>query len=72
MRDSISLISYKDYKNQIEWAGVSVSLHELVLKEVLSKVDMDTLEGKQFDFIGCFTVSKPDLVNITPVKLTLK
>ncbi len=72
VRDSISLISYKDYKNQIEWAGVSVSLHELVLKEVLSKVDMDTLEGKQFDFIGCFTVSKPDLVNITPVKLTLK
>ena len=63
VRDSISLISYKDYKNQIEWAGVSVAFHELISKELLSKIDMDSLQGKKIDFIGCFTVSKPDLLN---------
>ena len=72
VRDSISLISYKDYKNQIEWAGVSVAFHELITKELLSKIDMNALEGKSIEFIGCFTVSKPDLVNITPVKITVK
>ncbi|MGN0894088.1 MAG: DUF2291 family protein [Succinivibrio sp.] len=72
VRDSISLISYKDYKNQIEWAQVSVAFHELIIKEIISRLDMATLEGKQVDFIGCFTVNRADLLQITPVKLTVK
>lgn len=72
VRDSISLISYKDYKNQIEWAQVSVAFHELIIKEIISQLDMATLEGKQVDFIGCFTVNRADLLQITPVKLTVK
>ncbi len=71
VRDSINLISYKDYKNQIEWAQVSVSLHNLILNEVLSKVDFDNLTGKKIEFIGCFTVGSGAL-RITPVELTVK
>ncbi|MGN1282091.1 MAG: DUF2291 domain-containing protein [Succinivibrio sp.] len=72
VRDSISLISYKDYKNQIEWAQVSVAFHDLICKEIINNLDMTTLEGKQVDFIGCFTVNRADLLQITPVKLTVK
>lgn len=72
VRDSISLISYKDYKNQIEWAEVSVAFHNLITKEILSQIDMNTLEGKKIEFTGCFTVARADLLQITPVKLSVK
>ena len=72
VRDSISLISYKDYKNQIEWAQVSVAFHDLILKQILSPIDLNATEGKQLDFIGCFTVARKGLIQITPVKLELK
>lgn len=72
VRDSISLISYKDYKNQIEWAEVSVAFHKLITEEILSKLDMNSLEGKKIEFTGCFTVARPDLLQITPVKLSVK
>jgi len=71
VRDSISLISYDDYTNQIEWAQVSVAFHELISKDVLSKINFDELKGKEFDFLGCFTV-KPGALAITPVELTVK
>jgi len=71
VRDSISLISYDNYKNQIEWAQVSVSFHQLIEKNVLSKVDIPSLQGKKVEFIGCFTV-KPGALQITPVELTVK
>ena len=72
VRDSISLISYKDYKNQIEWAQVSVAFHDLILKEIISTVDMNSIQGKSVDFIGCFTVGRPSQLVITPVELTVK
>ena len=71
VRDSISLISYDDYTNQIEWAQVSVAFHELITRDVLSKINMDEINGKDIDFIGCFTV-KPGPLQITPVELTVK
>ena len=71
VRDSINLISYKDYKNQIEWAQVSVAFHDLISKEILKPIDMKALVGKSIDFIGCFTVKSGPL-QITPVELTVK
>lgn len=72
VRDSISLISYKDYKNQIEWAEVSKAFHELILKEIISTNDLANAVGKKVEFTGCFTVSRPSQLNITPVSLVLK
>lgn len=69
VRDSINLISYKDYKNQIEWAQVSVGLHNLILDKVLKPIDLNSLEGKKIEFIGCFSVSRPSQLLITPVSL---
>ena len=72
VRDSISLISYKDYKNQIEWAQVSVAFHELIVRDVLSKINLEDTLDKDVDFIGCFTVARQGLIQITPVELTVK
>ena len=70
VRDTISLINYKDYKNQIEWAQVSVALHELVQKEVVTPVKPSELLNKKVSYIGCFTVgTSPKTLNITPVEL---
>ena len=72
VRDTIKLISYKDYKNQIEWAQVSVAFHNLISKEVLAPIDMASLQDKKVSFIGCFTVSRPSQIQITPVSLTVE
>ncbi len=72
VRDSISLISYKDYKNQIEWAQVSVAFHELITRDILSKLDMRNLLNKEVEFVGCFTVGRKGLLQITPVELLVK
>ena len=72
VRDSISLISYKDYKNQIEWAQVSVAFHKLITNSILSKLDMESLLNKEVEFIGCFTVGRKGLLQITPVELLVK
>ena len=72
VRDSISLISYKDYKNQIEWAQVSVAFHELITRDILSKLDMKNLLNKEVEFVGCFTVGRKGLLQITPVELLVK
>lgn len=69
VRDSINLISYKDYKNQIEWAQVSVALHNLILDEVLKPIDLNALEGKKIEFVGCFNPTRPSQILITPVSL---
>ena len=72
VRDSISLISYKDYKNQIEWAQVSVAFHDLISKQILAPIDMNNVANKTVEFIGCFTVARQGLIQITPVKLIVK
>lgn len=69
VRDTISKISYRDYKNQIEWAQVSVAFHDLISKEILAPIDMNSMQGKKVEFIGCFTVGRPSQILITPVSL---
>lgn len=72
VRDSISLISFKDYQNQIEWAQVSVAFHELIVRDVLSKIDIEGSLDKQVEFIGCFTVGAQNTLQVTPVELVVK
>ena len=69
IRDSISLISFKDYKNQIEWAQVSVAFHDLIVRDVLSQIDMNGVEGKNVSFTGAFTIARAGLLQIVPVEL---
>lgn len=72
VRDSLSFIKYEDYKNQVDWAKISQSIHDVINKNVIGAQDVGTLEGKTISFVGCFNVDKADELLITPVELTVK
>lgn len=69
IRDSLSFIKFGDYTNQQEYAAVSQSINEIVMKDVIHPDSAKELEGKEIRFLGCFTVSDNQTVLITPVKL---
>lgn len=72
VRDSLDFIKYEDYKNQVDWAKVSQSIHDVVNKDVIGKVDIKAISGKTVKFVGCFSVDKADELLITPVELTVQ
>lgn len=72
VRDSLDFIKYEDYKNQVEWANVSQSIHTVILKDVIDPLQVETLTGKTIDFVGCFTVSGNESLLITPVQATVR
>ena len=72
VRDSLDIIKFNDYKNQVDYAAVSKSIHDTIKKTVYGDVDAKTLVGKQIEFVGCFTFSKNEELIITPVSMTVK
>lgn len=72
VRDSLDFIKYEDYKNQVEWAAVSQSIHDTIQKDVIEPLDLDSLTGNTIEFLGCFSVSKDDEILITPVQLMVR
>ena len=72
VRDALDIIQFEDYKNQVDYAAVSQSIHDLILETVIEPVDLNSLQGAQIEFTGCFTVKDEELLIITPVSLTVK
>lgn len=72
VRDSLEIIKFEDYKNQVDYAAVSQGIHGIIQSTIIDKIDLTSLSGKQIEFTGCFTVDKEDLILITPVILTVK
>jgi predicted lipoprotein len=72
VRDSLDIIKFEDYKNQVDYAAVSQSIHQIIQTTVIDKLDLTNLVGKKIDFTGCFTVDKEDEILITPVTLSVK
>jgi len=72
VRDSLDFIKYEDYKNQVDWAKVSQSIHDVIDKTVIGKQDLKSMQGKTVKFVGCFSVDKPDEILITPVELNVQ
>lgn len=72
VRDSLDIIKFEDYKNQVDYAAVSQSIHDIIKTSIIEQMDLTTLEGKHIEFTGCFTADKDDLLLITPVTLTVK
>ncbi len=71
VRDSISLIKFDDFKNQEQWASVSVAFFKLVSEKVVAPVRDQFKEGARVEYTGCFTVSDvdPSRLEIVPVSL---
>lgn len=72
VRDSLDFIKYEDYKNQVQWANVSQSIHTVIQKDVIDPLNVTSLTGKTVEFVGCFTVDGNDSLLITPVQMTVK
>lgn len=72
VRDSLDFIKFNDYKNQVDYAAVSTSIHHKIKETVYGGIDVTTLTGRQIEFIGCFTFSKNEELIITPVLMTVK
>jgi Predicted periplasmic lipoprotein len=72
VRDSLSMIKFEDYKNQVDYAAVSQSIHQIIQKTIIDKADLKSITGKKIEFIGCFTVDSQDTILVTPVSLTVK
>lgn len=72
IRDSLNLIDFNDYTNQIEWAAVSQSINLLIQENVIDPIGYDALEsGKKVEFLGAFTVNSSDEILITPTQITI-
>lgn len=72
VRDSLNIIKFEDYKNQVDYAAVSQSIHKVIQTTVIDKLDLANIVGKNIEFTGCFTADSNDLILITPVALTVK
>lgn len=72
IRDCLSFIKYEDYTNQVDWAAISQSIHDVVSKDVIAPNKVDDAVGKEVEFLGCFTVDKQDEMLITPASMTVK
>jgi predicted lipoprotein len=71
VRDSLDLISYDNYKNQVEWAAVSQSINQKILESTISPINLADLQGKKISFVGCFTATDNKEVLVTPVSLSV-
>lgn len=72
VRDSLDIIRFEDYKNQVDYAAVSQSIHSEIQLSIIDNIDLASLEGKEITFTGCFTVDKEKLILITPIILDVK
>ena len=72
VRDSLDFIRFEDYTNQVDFAAISQSIHNLIQTNVIDKIDLTTIESKEIEFMGCFTVNSNNELLITPVTLTVK
>jgi len=72
VRDSLDFIKYEDFKNQVQWAAVSQSIHTVILDKVVKPLNVSSLTGKTVEFVGCFTVDDNSELLITPVQISAK
>ena len=52
VRDNISFIKYEDYTNQVDWAKISQSIHEVIDRDIIKTLDLGTITGKTISFVG--------------------
>jgi predicted lipoprotein len=71
-RDSLDMIKFEQYKNQVDYAAVSTSINNMITNTVFKNLDVASLNGKQIEFVGCFTLDKSNELIITPVEIKVK
>ncbi|MCP5109696.1 MAG: DUF2291 domain-containing protein [bacterium] len=66
LRDAVG-VEFSDFTNQMDYAAVANELNDRVVREVLSKLDFDGIEGKTVVFAGAGNGAE-----IVPVRLEVE
>lgn len=72
LRDATDLITFGQFRNQIDYQNAGSALNTEMKHEVLSKIDAGDLTGKTISVVGVFELNDPGNWVVTPVKLDLR
>ena len=73
LRDGTGLVSFNQFTNQIDYAGVSKEMNLRAIKDALAWRDPASFAGKTIQFFGVFTFDPKSTspIRVTPVKLEI-
>jgi len=73
LRDATGLVSFNQFTNQIDYAGVSKEMNLRAIKDALAGRDPASFAGKTIQFFGVFTFDPKSTspIRVTPVKLEI-
>lgn len=71
VRDAVGFINFGDFRDQTEYGKVGAELNKRVAGQVLSGLDLNTLEGKRIGFYGAMGIRTFNLVNIDVSVITV-
>jgi len=73
LRDGTGLVSFNQFTNQIDYAGVSKEMNLRAIKDALAGRDPASFAGKTIQFFGVFTFDPKSTspIRVTPVKLEI-
>ncbi len=74
LRDATGLVSFNQFTNQIDYAGVSKEMNLRAIKDALAGRDPASFNGKTIQFFGAFTLDPKSTspIRVTPVKLVIE
>ena len=74
LRDATGLVSFNQFTNQIDYAGVSKEMNLRAIKDALAGRDPASFAGKTIQFFGAFTFDpkSTSFIRVTPVKLAIE
>jgi predicted lipoprotein len=73
LRDATGLVSFNQFTNQTDYAGVSKEMNLRAIKDALAGRDPASFAGKTIQFFGTFTFDPKSTspIRVTPVKLEI-
>jgi predicted lipoprotein len=74
LRDATGLVSFNQFTNQIDYAGVSKEMNSRAMKAALAGRDPASFAGRTIQFFGAFTFDPKSNspIRVTPVKLVIE
>lgn len=79
IRDSVGFINFGDFQDQTQYGKVAAEINNRVIKDVISPLNTQNLQGKSISFEGAFTIRTFNIVvidlseiNIVPIMITVE